>query len=205
MTENNRTSHRPNRKSNPTLRGLLESPRASCRRTSRRSSIWRGVAGDRGGAFQFHGEENARAAGCRQRAAAATHVAGQHRQQRAGLEEPAPGRTREGAAGGNGRRCRARSSACVCDARATGRRRGLSAQAARRPLRAVRPALPAKPAAKGHAAATYSGAATGAAHCGEGARTGRRIPLRFQSGLLPCCRATATAAAAPKSDDACPV
>ena len=67
-----------------------------------------------------------------------------------------------------------------------------------------RPALRAS-AARRHAAATYSCAATSAAHCRERARTGRQLPIRFQSCVLPSCRATATAAATPKSDDARPV
>src|ERR1700733_9661588 len=68
-----------------------------------------GNARDCGGAVQFVREEGARATGCRERATAATDVAGQHRQQRAGVEEPDSGRTRERAAGNDGRHGNRRS------------------------------------------------------------------------------------------------
>ena len=170
MTENNRTSHaEPKSSPHCAAFGAAQGRLAEEPQDVRLSG--RGVARDRGGAFQLHGQENARAAGRRERATTATHVAGQHRQQRAGLEEPGAGRTAKRAAGSNGRRCRARSGACVCDARATGCRRGLWPK--RRGIHFVRsrPALRAS-AARRHAAATYSCAATSAAHCRERARTG---------------------------------
>ena len=112
----------------------------------------RGVAGDRGGALQLHRQENARAAGRRERAATATHVAGQHRQQRAGLEEPGSGRTRKRSSRRQWPPLQGRSGAGVCDARAAGRRRGLWPELAQRIhcfLRS-RPALRAR-AARRHA------------------------------------------------------
>src|SRR5580700_9562644 len=54
-----------------------------------------GIARDCGGALQFLREENAGATGERERATPATGIAGQHRQQRTGVEEPTSGRTAE--------------------------------------------------------------------------------------------------------------
>ena len=79
-----------------------------------------GIARDCGGALQFVRQEDACTTGQRERATTATNLAGQHRQQRAGVEEPASGRTSERAAGNNGRCCNGRSGACVCDARSSG-------------------------------------------------------------------------------------
>ena len=95
MTENNRTSHAEPAESNPHCAafGAAQGRPAEEPQDVRLSG--RGVARDRGGDFQLHGQENARAAGCRERAATAAHVAGQHRQQRAGLEEPGSGRARK--------------------------------------------------------------------------------------------------------------
>jgi len=55
-----------------------------------------------GSALQFIRQEDARTTGERERPAPATDVAGQHRQQRAGVEEPDSGRTSERAASKNG-------------------------------------------------------------------------------------------------------
>jgi hypothetical protein len=98
-----------------------------------------GIARDCGGALQFVRQEDARTAGQRERAATATDLAGQHRQQRAGVEEPASGRTSERAAGDNGRCCDGRSGACVCDARAA------AAAAAYGPTGVAVPCVPGQP------------------------------------------------------------
>src|SRR6202158_2933834 len=92
------------------------------------------IAGDCGGAFQLVWKEDACTAGRRQRAATATHLAGQHRQQRTRVEEPTSSRTSERAAGTSSRRCNRRSDACVCDATAAGCSRSLWAD---RPCRAL--------------------------------------------------------------------
>src|ERR1035441_1599671 len=76
------------------------------------------VAGDCCGAVQFVRQEDARATGRRQRATTATDFAGQHRQQRAGIEEPTSGGTSERAASDSGRSCDGRSCPYVCDNRA---------------------------------------------------------------------------------------
>jgi len=118
MTENDRTSH-VEPQVEPTLRGLLEQPKGVLQKNLK-TFVYLGavllviVAA----LFSSSGRKRPRSR-LPPKAATATHVAGQHRQQRAGLEEPGAGRTPERATGGNGRRCRARSSACVCDARAT--------------------------------------------------------------------------------------
>ena len=161
-----------------------------------------GIAGDCGGTLQFVRQEDACRTGRGQRATPATSLAGQHRQQRAGVEEPASSRTPERTAGNHGRCCNGRSGACVCDAPAAGRRRGL------RPDRRCRalcsgPALPTTAAGQ-HADATYSRTAAGGTDRRERTRTGGRRPFRFQPRLLPFRRTAATTAAA-RSDRACPV
>src|SRR5208283_5239813 len=83
-----------------------------------------GIARDCGGAVQLVWKEDPRAAGQRERAATATRLVGQHRQQRTGVEEPTSGRTSE-RAGNNGRYCDGRSGARICDAPAAVRSRGL--------------------------------------------------------------------------------
>ena len=88
-------------------------------------------------------------------------LAGQHRQQRAGVEEPDSGRTSERAAGNNGRCGNGRSGARVCDARAAGRRRGLRPDRRCRALRSG-PALLASAAGR-HADATHARTTAGAA------------------------------------------
>ena len=160
-----------------------------------------GIARDCGGALQFVRQEDACTTGQRERATTATSLAGQHRQQRAGVEEPASGRTSERAAGNNGRCCDGRSGACVCDARAAGRRRGL------RPDRRCRalcsgPALPASAAGQ-HADATHARTTAGTADRRERTRTCGRLPFRFQPCVLPLRRTAATTTARP--DDARPV
>src|SRR5208283_4077054 len=52
-----------------------------------------GLARDCGGTLQLVWQEDAWTTGERERATTATSLAGQHRQQRAGVEEPASGRT----------------------------------------------------------------------------------------------------------------
>jgi hypothetical protein len=103
-------------------------------------------------------------------------VAGQHRQQHAGVEEPASSRTSEGAAGDNGRRCIGRSGACVCDAPATSRSsRGLWTDR-RCPALYSGPALPASAAGQ-HADATHACATAGTVDRRQ--RTRGRLPFRF--------------------------
>src|SRR5208337_3080606 len=128
------------------------------------------TARDSGGAVQFVREENTRTAGKRERATPATSLAGQHRQQRAGVEEPAPSRTSEGAAGDNGRRRNGRSGTCVCDAPAAIRSRGLWTD---RPCRILRsgPVLLADAAGQ-HADATHARPTAGTNDRGERTRTG---------------------------------
>ena len=154
-----------------------------------------GLARDCGGALQFFRQEDAGTTGERERATTATRLAGQHRQQRAGVEEPASGRTSERTAGDNGRCCNGRFSARVCDAPAAGCRRGLWSERRCRALYSG-PALPASAAGQ-HADATHACATTGTADRRKRTRTRRRLPFRFQSCLLPLCRSAATTTARP--------
>ncbi len=184
----------------PTLRGLLAQPKGVLQKNLKTFVyLGRGVARDRGGALQLHRQEDARAAGRRERAATAAHVAGQHRQQRAGLEEPASGRTPERAAGGNGHRCQDKIRRLPSATPAQ-----QAAAAAYRPKRRAAPTScgPGRPCGQAAARQPVQPQLTpeqqqAQLHRREGARTGRRLPLRFQSCVLPSGRATATAAAAP--------
>ena len=92
--------------------------------------------------FSSTGKKTPATAGRGEGPAAAAHASGQHRQQRAGIEEPAQGRARQGAAASGMPLRRARSRARVCDARAAGSRRGLRADWRCCTLRSG-PALPA--------------------------------------------------------------
>ncbi len=150
--------------------------------------------------FSSSGKEDASATGQRERSTAATDVTGQHRQQRAGVEESAPGRTSERAAGNNGRCCDGRSGACVCDARAADRRRGLRPDRRCCPL-CSGPALLAITAGR-HADATNARTTAGAANRRERAGTRGQLTFRFQSCVLPLRRTAATTA---RPDDARPV
>ena len=204
MTENDRTSH-AEPQVEPTLRGLLEQPKGVLQKNLK-TFVYLGAALLVIVAALFSSTGKKTPA---QQAAAKGQPPQPTLQDNTDnnvqdLKNQVQAERAERAAGGNGRRCRARSGACVCDARATGRRRGLWPK--RRGVHFVRSRPALRPsAARRHAPATYSRAATSAAHCRERARTGRQLPIRFQPRLLPRCRATATAAAAPKSDDACPV
>src|SRR5580700_10848177 len=128
------------------------------------------LARDCGGTLQFVWEKDARTTGEFERATTTTSLAGQHRQQRAGVEEPASGRTSERTAGDNGLRCDGRFSARVCDSPAAGCSRGLWAD---RPCRALYsgPALPASAAGQ-HADATHAGATAGTIDRCERTRAG---------------------------------
>jgi hypothetical protein len=98
-------------------------------------------------------------------------------------------------------RCsRWRSCARVCDARATGCRRGLWADR-RCGAMCSRPTLPATGLRSGGlwstgqcAASTLAGTAAGTAHRREGARASRRVTLRLESCVRPC-HGTATTSA----------
>src|SRR5277367_3325308 len=156
----------------------------------------RGIARDCGGAFQLVWQEDTCTTGGRERPTTTAHVAGQHRQQRAGVEEPASGGTPERTAGNNCCCCDGRSRADVRDAGAADCRLGL------RPGRRCvslppRPALPTIAAGR-HPDATHACTTAGSANRRKRTRTGRRLPLRLQPGVLP--RATTTATARP--DDA---
>ena len=119
--------------------------------------------------FSSSGKKTPATTGQRERATPATDLAGQHRQQRAGVEEPASGRTSERAAGNNGRCCIGRSCAYVCDATAAVRSRGLWTDRRCRALYSG-PALPASAAGQ-HADATHAGATAGTVDRCERTRT----------------------------------
>jgi hypothetical protein len=76
----------------------------------------RGIARDRGGALQLDRQEDAGTAGSGKGPAAAAHLAGQHRQQRAGVEEPASGRTTERAATGKPQLALSHGRSCAASA-----------------------------------------------------------------------------------------
>src|SRR5208283_3717967 len=128
-----------------------------------------GIARDCGGALQFVWQEDAWTKGQRERGTPATDLAGQHRQQRAGVEEPASVRTSERAAGNNGRRCIGRSCSCARDAPAAGCSRGLWADRRCCALYSG-PTLPTSAAGQ-HAATTHAGATAGTANRSKRTRT----------------------------------
>ena len=140
MTENVFTPH-TEPQAEPTLRRNLELPKGVLQKNLK-TFVYLGAAllVIVAALFSSSGKKTPGQQASAQRATPATSLAGQHRQQRTGVEEPASGRTSERTAGDNGRRCDGRFSACVCDAPAAGCGRGLWSD---RPCRALRsgPAL----------------------------------------------------------------
>ena len=105
MTENVFTPH-TEPQAEPTLRRNLELPKGVLQKNLK-TFVYLGAAllVIVAALFSSSGKKTPATTGQRERATTATHLAGQHRQQRAGVEEPASGRTSERAAGNNGRRC----------------------------------------------------------------------------------------------------
>ena len=166
MTENiftPRTDAQTEPQGDPTLRRNLELPKGVLQKNLK-TFVYLGAAllVIVAALFSSSGKKTPAQQAERERPAAATDVAGQHRQQRAGVEEPDPGRTSERAAGNNGRCCDGRSGACVCDARAADSRRGLRPDRRCCPL-CSGPALLAIAAGR-HADATNARTTAGAAN-----------------------------------------
>ena len=201
MTENVFTPH-TEPPAEPTLRRNLELPKGVLQKNLK-TFVYLGAAllVIVAALFSSSGKKTPGQQAERERATPATSLAGQHRQQRTGVEEPTSGRTSERAAGDNGRRRDGRSGACVCDAPAAIRSRGLWTD---RPCRALHsgPALPASAAGQ-HADATHARATAGTVDRSERTRAGGRLPFRFQSCVLPLCRSAPTTTARP--DDARPI
>jgi len=145
---------------------------------------WRGVARDRRGNLQLNRQEDAGTAGRPKRSTSPTNLAGQHRQQCPGPEEPTSGPTPEGAAASGACCCNGRrSSPCVCNFSATD---GGSSVWADRCCRTL-PSWSALPAAawlwstRHGGKTTQSRTAAGPADCRQGAA--RADDARFASNL----------------------
>ena len=128
MTENDRTSHTDAQQPQvePTLRGLLEQPKGVLQKNLK-TFVYLGAALLVIVAALFSSTGKKTPA---QQAAAKGQPPQPTLQDNTDnnvqdLKNQVQAERAERAAGSNGRRCRARSGACVCDARATGRRRGL--------------------------------------------------------------------------------
>jgi hypothetical protein len=170
MTENNHTSH-AEPQVEPTLRGLLEQPKGVLQKNLK-TFVYLGAAllVIVAALFSSTGKKTPAHQAAAKGQPPQPTLQDNTDNNVQDMKNQVAGRTAKRAAGSQ-RGCRARSGACVCDARATGGCRGLWPK--RRSVHFLwsRPALRAS-TARHHAAATYSRATTSADHCRERARTG---------------------------------